>query len=392
MKILPAAPLIAVLAACTASTAAPQAAPPPPPPTRVSFITLVPQSVQLTKELPGRTSALRVAEVRARVNGIVLKRLFTEGSDVRAGQPLFTIDPAPYAATLRSAEAQLARATALAGSTQSVAERYAKLIETNAISRQEYEDAIAQAATAHADVAAARAAVDTARINVDYTSVRAPVAGRIGRAQVTEGAYVQQAQATLLATIQQLDTVFVDMTWSSSEALRLQHALATGELRAGATATMVTIVLEDGRIYDRPGTLQFTDVSVDQTTGALGLRALVPNPRAELLPGMFVRARIDEGVSPNALLVPQRAVTRDPNGHAVAFVVSSASTVEARPLVTDRVVGDAWLVTQGLAPGDRVIVEGLQKIAPGAPVTPVPVTAGSAEPKPPVASPPAATR
>jgi len=378
-KLLSSTLLIAALAACSTSTAAPQ--PAAPPPTRVSFITLAPQSVQLTRELPGRTSALRVAEVRARVNGIVLKRLFVEGSDVRAGQALFTIDPAPYTATLRSAEAQVARATALARSATTLAERYTKLIETNSISRQEYEDAQAQLETARADVAASRAAVDAARINVEYTTVRAPVAGRIGRAQVTEGAYVQQAQATQLATIQQLDKVYVDMTWSSSEALRLRRALAAGELQAGAQAASVTVTLEDGRIYDQPGTLQFTDVSVDQTTGALGLRALVPNPNAELLPGMFVRARIDEGVSPNALLVPQRAVTRDPNGRALTFVVSSADTAEARPVVADRVVGDAWLVTKGLAPGDRVIVEGLQKIRPGAPVTPVAFTAASAAPQ-----------
>jgi len=370
--------LAAVLAACSTSTAAPP--PAPPPPTRISFITLAPQRVQLTKELPGRTSALRVAEVRARVNGIVLKRLFVEGTDVRAGQPLFTIDPAPYAAALRSAEAQVARATALSGAAKTVADRYAKLIETNAISRQEYEDSVAQLATTRADVAAGEAAVDAARINVSYTTVRAPVAGRIGRAQVTEGAYVQQAQATQLATIQQLEQVYVDMTWSSSEALELRRALAAGELQAGAKAASVTITLEDGRTYDQPGILQFTDVSVDQTTGALGLRALVPNPRAELLPGMFVRAQIDEGVSPNALLVPQRAVTRDPNGHAVAFVVSSTNTAEPRTVVTDRVVGDAWLVTQGLASGDRVIIEGLQKIRPGAPVTPVPLAAGAAPP------------
>lgn len=377
MKVLCFAPssslLVAMLAACSTGTAAPPTGAPPP--TQVSFIALAPQSVQLTKELPARVAALRVAEVRARANGIVLKRLFVEGAEVRADQPLFTLDPAPYAATLRSAEAQAARARAVAGSAKTIADRYAKLIETNAISRQEYEDAVAQLATARADAAAADAAVDSARINLGYTTVRAPVAGRIGRALVTEGAYVQQTQATQLATIQQIAQVYVDMTWSSSEALSLKRALEAGELKAGAQAASVAITLEDGRTYDQPGTLQFTDVSVDQTTGALGLRALVPNPRAELLPGMFVRARIDEGTSPNALLVPQRAVTRDNNGHALAFVVSSANTAEARPVVADRVVGDAWLVTQGLAPGDRVIVEGLQKIRPGAPVTPVPFSA-----------------
>lgn len=345
-------------------------------PAEVGVLTVQPQAVTLTKELPGRTSAFRVAEVRARVNGIVLKRLFEEGSDVKAGQPLFRIDPAPYQAALESAQAQLARAQAMVDSAQSLSERYGQLIESNAISRQEYDDAVARLKTAKADVAAARAAVKTARINLDYTTVEAPLAGRIGRAAVTEGAYVQQASATLLATVQQLDRMYVDLTWSTTEALRMRRQLASGALTSTDGAAKVGIVLEGGREYGIPGTLQFTDVSVDETTGSISLRATVPNPQGELLPGMFVRARIDEGTNPSAILVPQRAVTRDPTGKPIALVVGNDGKVERRQLATDRAIGDAWLVTDGLVAGDRVIVEGIQKARPGAVVTPVeaPVT------------------
>ncbi|MDB4964231.1 MAG: efflux system, rane fusion protein CmeA [Myxococcales bacterium] len=341
-------------------------------PAEVGVVTIKPEPITLTKELPGRTSAFRIAEVRARVNGIVLKRLFTEGTDVKVGQPLFKIDPAPYQATLESAQAQLARAEAGVDAAQSLSERYTKLIESNAISRQEYDDAIAKLKTAKADVAAARAQVKSARINLEFTTVTSPIAGRIGRAEVTEGAFVQQTPATLLATVQQLDRVYVDLVWSSAEALRLRRALESGELQTVAGEAKVTIILEDGRDYGTPGTMQFTDVSVDQTTGSISLRAIVPNPKGELLPGMFVRARLDEGRNPVAILVPQRAVTRDQNGRPVALVVDKDSKVERRQLVTERAVGDAWLVTAGLAAGDRVITEGLQKVRPGAPVTAVP--------------------
>jgi membrane fusion protein, multidrug efflux system len=343
-----------------------------PPPIQVGVITLAPQVVTLTKELPGRTSAFRVAEVRARVNGIVQKRLFTEGADVTENQPLFRIDPGPYQAALESASAQLARAEAMVESARSLADRYATLIESNAISRQENDDAKVRVKTSQADVAAARAAVKTARINLDYTAVTAPVAGRIGRAEVTEGAYVQAQSATLLATVQQIDKLYVDMTWSSAEVMRLRAALASGKLKSHDGAASVTLVLDDGRAYDTPGTLQFTDASVDQTTGSISLRAIVPNPRRELLPGMFVRARIDEGTDPAAILVPQRAVTRDQSGRPVALVVDAAGKVERRMLETDRAIGDAWLVTKGVAAGDRVIVEGLQRVRPGAQVIAVP--------------------
>ncbi|HEY5949257.1 MAG TPA: efflux RND transporter periplasmic adaptor subunit, partial [Kofleriaceae bacterium] len=295
-----------------------------PPPAEVGVISVAPQRLTLTRELPGRTSAFRVAEVRARVNGIVQKRLFTEGSDVKAGQSLFQIDPAPYQAALESAQAQQARAEASAESAKSLAERYTELIKTNAISRQEYDDAIAKQKSAVADVAAARAAVKTARINVDYTVVKAPIAGRIGRSEVTEGAYVQQSSATLLATVQQLDPLYVDLTWSSADLMRMRRALESGELKSVDGNAHVTVILEDGREYPQPGKLQFADVSVDQTTGSVALRALVPNPSSELLPGMFVRARVEEGTKDNALLVPQRAVTRDQNGRPIALVVDKA--------------------------------------------------------------------
>jgi membrane fusion protein (multidrug efflux system) len=340
----------------------------------VGVISVQPQSLTLTRELPGRTSAFRVAEVRARVNGIVQKRMFVEGSDVKLGQALFQIDRAPYQAALESAEAQLARAEATAESAKSLAERYTQLIQTNAISRQEYDDAIAKQKSALAEVAAARAAVKAARINLDYTVVKAPIAGRIGRSDVTEGAYVQQASATLLATVQELDPMYVDVTWSSAEVMRLRRAIESGELQSVDGKAKVAVILEDGREFPQPGTLQFADVSVDQTTGSVALRALVPNPKAELLPGMFVRARIEEGIKANALLVPQRAVTRDQNGRAIALVVDKAGKVERRQLETDRAVGDSWLVTKGLAAGEQIVIEGLQKARPGATVKPVPAT------------------
>jgi membrane fusion protein (multidrug efflux system) len=379
------------VAACGKGDAKPAAgAPGGGKPPEVGVVTLATQPVTLTKELPGRTSAFRVAEVRARVNGIVQKRLFTEGADVKAGQVLFRIDPGPYQAALDSALAQLARAEAMVQQARSLAERYTKLIETNAVSRQEYDDALVKVKTAEADVAAARAAVKSARINLDYTVVTAPLAGRIGRAEVTEGAYVQASTATLLATVQQLDKVYVDLTWSSAEALKLRRAVESGALQGQTGQAAVTIVLEDGRDYETPGVLQFADVSVDETTGSIALRAIVPNPKKELLPGMFVRARLDEGTNPTAILVPQKAVTRDQGGRPTALVVGADGKVERRTLVTDRSVGDSWLVTDGVAAGDRVIVEGLQRARPGQPVVAVPAKprAVAATPPPPGAPPP----
>jgi membrane fusion protein, multidrug efflux system len=353
------------------------AAPPPGAqgPVQVGVITVAAQPVTLTKELPGRTSALRVAEVRARVNGIVQKRLFTEGTDVKQGQVLFVIDPAPYQAVLESAQAQVARAEASVASAQSLSDRYATLIQSNAISRQEYEDAASRLKIAQADVAAARAAVKAARINLDYTSVAAPIAGRIGRAEVTEGAYVQQGTATLMATVQQIDRVYVDVTMSSAEHARMRRAVEAGELQTTEGGAKVALVLEDGRVYAEPGALQFADVSVDPTTGSIALRAIFGNPRGELLPGMFVRARIEEGTSPRAILLAQKAVSRDQSGRPTALVVGKDRKVELRPLITERSIGDSWLVTSGLAVGDQVIVDGLQRVRPGAEVNPVPAAA-----------------
>jgi membrane fusion protein (multidrug efflux system) len=328
--------------------------------------------VTLTRELPGRVAAHRIAEVRARVSGIVLKRLFVEGSDVREGQLLFRIDPAPYQAALDSARAQLARAEASAASAKLQAERNAELVEAKAVSRQEYDDAVAARKVAEADVAAGHAAVQTASINLGYTAVTSPLSGRIGRAAVTEGAYAQQAQATLLATVQQLDPVYVDLTQSSAEVTRLRADLAAGRLRRTESgAARVKLVLEDGTEYGQVGTLQFSDVTVDQGTGSITLRAIFPNPRRELLPGMFVRARVEEAIDPTALLVPQAAVQRDARGGATVFVVDASDQVQSRVLEISRNIGNSWLVTGGVKPGDRVVVDGLQKIQPGLKVRPI---------------------
>jgi len=366
---------LAIIAAAVlvAACGARSAAPPAPGPVEVGVVTISPAPLTLTRELPGRTSAFRVAEVRSRVNGIVQKRLFVEGSDVKEGQKLFLIDPAPYEAALDGAKAALARAEATLANARLQAQRHADLIKSNIVSQQDHDNAMAALKTAEADVAAARAAEQTARINFGYTTVTAPVRGRIGRSAVTEGAYVQAAQATLLATVQQLDPVYVDVTQSADEVLRLRRDLEGGKLQgAGKGQVRVRLVTDDGREYAHAGTLQFTDVTVDPGTGSIALRALFANPKGELLPGMFVRARLEEGVNPAALLVPQVGVTRDQKGMPVAMVVNGERKVERRLLVTDRAVGNAWLVTEGIRPGDQVIVEGLQKVRPGTLVNPVP--------------------
>ena len=362
---------LAFLAACGSRPSAP----PPAGPVEVGVVTITPAPLTLTRELPGRTSAFRVAEVRARVNGIVQKRLFAEGSDVKEGQKLFLIDPAPYEAALDGARATLARAEATLGNARVQATRHAELIRTNVVSQQDHDNAMASLKTAEADVAAARAAEQAARINLGYTTVTTPVSGRIGRSAVTEGAYAQASQATLLATVQQIDPIHVDLSQSADEVLRLRRDLESGKLEgAGKGKARVRLVTDDGREYAQAGTLQFTDVSVDPGTGSIMLRALFANPKGELLPGMFVRARLDEGVKPNALLVPQVGVTRDQKGLPVALVVNSEKKVERRQIVTDRAVGNAWLVTDGIRPGEQVIVEGVQKVRPGALVNPVPAS------------------
>lgn len=361
------------LAACGAEVSAAKKGPGGPVP--VNVMTVVARPVTLTRELPGRTSPYRVAEVRARVNGIVQARKFSEGADVKAGDELFEIDAEPYRATLAGSRASLARAESNLAAAKLQAARVAALSQENVASAEEQESTQATLKAAEADAAAARASVKTARITVGYTKVTAPITGRIGRSEVTEGAYVQQSAATLLATIQQLDPIYVDLTQSTAE---LQRMRAAGETQDHAK---VTLLLEGGRVYGEPGTLQFSGVSVDETTGSITLRALFPNPRGELLPGMFVRARLEEGEVPEALLVPQRAVTRDPKGQAIALVVNAEKKVERRVLVTDRVVGDSWLITQGLVPGEQVILDGLQKVRPG-----VEVAASEAEESKPAAS------
>jgi membrane fusion protein, multidrug efflux system len=348
---------------------------PAPGPVEVGVVTIEPRDVTLTTELLGRTAPFRVAEVRARVNGIVLQRLFTEGTDVTAGQKLFRIDAAQYDAELQRANASLTRALATAANARLQSDRAVQLSQEGVGSKQEQENAAAALKTAEADVAAARAAVRAAGINLGFTSVTAPIAGYIGRAEVTEGAYAQQSTATLLATIQQLDPMYINLVWSSTEALRLRHDLETGKLKSEGGKAQIEVVLEDGRAYAERGEIQFTDVSVDPSTGSVSIRAVVPNPRRELLPGMFVRARIEEGKRPQAILVPQRGVTRDANGRATALVVKEGK-IERRQLETEREVGASWLVLKGLEAGTHVVVEGLQKVRPGAAVTTVPARDG----------------
>jgi membrane fusion protein (multidrug efflux system) len=345
-----------------------------PPPTEVSIITVAPQRLAITDELPGRLEATRTAQVRARVPGIILKRTFREGSDVKAGDVLFRIDPAPLQAAFSSAQAAQARAEATAAQASAKAKRYQPLVEVNAISKQEYDDAIASQKTAEADVLTARAARQTAALNLGYATVTAPISGRIGRALVTEGALVGQADVTQLALIQQLDPIYVNLTQSSNDVLKLKRALADGKLKAaggGQGQAKVTLVTDDGQPYPQAGKLLFSDLSVDQSTGEITLRAEFPNPQRTLLPGMYVRARLEQGVDENAIVVPQQAVVRDVGG-SVVMLVGADNKVVAQPVTTGASQGNVWIIKDGVKPGDRVIVEGLQKIKPGAPVTAVP--------------------
>ncbi len=338
-------------------------------PTEVTVQTVVTAPVTLTQDLPGRISAFRIAEVRARVNGIVVKRHFKEGSDVEEGQLLYEIDPAPYQASLHSALGTLARAEANLATARSKEQRSKQLLASRAISKQEYDDALANLRTYEADVLSGQAAEQLARINLGYTKVISPVAGRIGLSQVTEGAYVQESAATLLATVQQFDKVYVDLNQSSTEFLRLKRDLANGKLNADEPGqARVKLILEDGSIYAEEGTLAVSDVTVNATTNSVTVRAIFPNPRGELLPGLFVRARLEEGSSPNAILVPQFAVTRNTKGEATTLVVGANSLAEVRVIETPRAVGNQWLVTGGLKPGDQIIVDNLQRLRPGSPV------------------------
>lgn len=363
--------LLIAVGACSRQAGPQAGAKPPPMPVGVRVIQ--PQAVTLTRELPGRTSASRVAEVRARISGIVLKRLFTEGGEVKENEVLFEIDPAPYQAALDSAKANLARAQAGLASAKLQAERYKDLVATHAVSQQAYDNAVAGHLSAEADVAAGEAAVRAAEINLGYTRVTSPITGRIGRAEVTEGAYVQQASATLLAVVQQLDPLYVDLTQSADQVLGLREALASGKLHPTSSGdAQFTVLLDNGLKHPQPGALQFSDVSVNPSTGTVLLRGIVPNPGATLLPGMFVRAMLEEATDPAAILVPQSAVNRNARGDATVFVVGKGNTVEMRLLKTSRTVGDQWLVEDGLKPGDQVILDHLQKIRPGSPVQPTP--------------------
>ncbi|GAB7533413.1 efflux RND transporter periplasmic adaptor subunit [Pseudomonas sp. 3A(2025)] len=331
-----------------------EAAPPAQTP-QVGVVTLKAQPYTLTTELPGRTTAFRVAEVRPQVDGIILKRLFTEGGDVKAGQQLYQIDPALYEATANSAKATLQSA-------KSLADRYKQLVSEQAVSRQEYDQALATSLEA-------QAALQTAQINLRYTKVLAPISGRIGRSVVTEGALVTSGQTSALATIQQLDPIYVDVVQSSAEMLKLRADLESGKLqKTGDNSAKVKLTLEDNSAYPQEGTLEFSEVTVDQTSGSVTLRAVFPNPEHRLLPGMFVHAQLQSGVNAKAILAPQQGVTRDQKGTPTALVVTADNKVEQRTLVADRTVGDKWLVEKGLNDGDRIITEGLQYVKPGAEV------------------------
>ncbi len=385
--------VVLLLAACGKSDAPPAAAGDGMPPPEVGVVVATPGDVGLITELPGRLEALRVAQVRARVAGILQKRLFREGSDVKAGQPLFAIDAAPYAAALQSAEATLARAQANLTQAAALAERYKPLVAANAVSQQEYANAVAAQKQAEADVAAGRAAVQTGRINLNYASVTAPISGRIGRALVTEGALVGQGEATQLAVIQQIDPVYVNFTQSAGEVMKLRRALADGQLQraGGSEAASVRVVLEDGSEYARPGKLLFSDLTVDATTGQITLRAEVPNPKGDLLPGLYVRVRLEQAQVANAISLPQQAVTRTQQGDKIT-VVGADGKLSQRTVKVGAARNNQWVVLEGLKEGEQVMVDGFQKLQmmpPGTPVKAVPWQApGSAAAS--AANPPAA--
>ena len=341
-------------------------------PPEVGIVVIKPGKVTLTTELPGRTSAHLVAEVRPQVGGIIQKRLFTEGADVKAGQVLYQIDPATYKAAFASARAAQARAEANLIPARLKEQRFRDLVKIKAVSQQDYDDAYAALKQAEADLASSKAAVESARINLAYTRVTAPISGRIGRSAVTNGALVTASQPAALATIQQLSSMYVDVTQSSAEMLRLKQHLASGLLKNGASQASVRLTLEDGSAYPLTGTLKFSEVTVDQSTGSITLRAVFPNPKQVLLPGMFVRAIVEEGTNDQAILVSQRGVTRTPAGEATVLLVGAEDKVEQRVIKVARTVGDSWLVSEGLKPGDRVILEGIQRAKPGTQVKAVP--------------------
>jgi membrane fusion protein (multidrug efflux system) len=390
---LPRRPALATAITAAALLSACGKAPKPAPPAvpEVAILTMATTNVALNIALPGRTAPFLLAEVRARVDGIVQERRFTEGADVRKGEPLYLIDPAPYRAAVKSAEAELQRAQATLASNVSQLNRNRVLVKENAVSKQEFETAEAAQLEAAADVAAAKAALDVARINLGYTTVTAPIAGRSSVSAVTQGAYVQGSAATLMTTIQQIDPMYVDLQQSSSEGLALRREIAAGRVRMeGTDAAKVSLQLEDGSTYTRSGTLAFSGVTVDQATGSVTLRARFPNPDKLLLPGMFVRASVSQGVRQGVMRVPATAVTRTPQGTATVMVVGQDNKAALRTVRTGALVDGFWLVDDGLKAGERVIVSGVQKLRPG---TVVKVAAAPAAPAaaPAAAAPAAAT-
>ncbi|MGC1176104.1 efflux RND transporter periplasmic adaptor subunit, partial [Polaromonas sp.] len=368
------------LAGCGKGSSAPPAGPPP---AQVGVVTVTQGDVGLVTELPGRLEASRVAQVRARAAGILQKRHFREGSDVKAGQTLFTIDAAPYAAASASAKAGLARAEANLAQAAALAQRYKPLVEANAISKQEYANAVAAQKQAEADVAVGKANVQTAGINLGYASVTAPISGRIGRALVTEGALVGQGDATQLAVIQQIHPMYVNFTQSASEVMKLRAAMDSGQFKraTGGDAASVRILLEDGTEYSRPGRLLFSDLTVDATTGQITLRAEVPNPNGQLLPGLYVRVRLEQAQATNAMTLPQQAVTRSGQGDTV-MVVGADGKVSTRPVKIGSAKGNQWVILEGLKTGEQVMADGFQKLQPGATVKPVPWQPAGAAPAP----------
>lgn len=382
---------LSLLAACGDKAAAPGA----PPPATVAVITVAPAAVTLSTELPGRTEASRIAQVRARTAGIVLQRVFKEGGDVKAGEVLFRIDPASFQASYDSAQAAVAKAEANLAQADLKVKRYKPLLAAQAVSQQEYDDAVTAQKQAAADLATSKAARTNAGLTLGYATVTSPISGRIGRALVTEGALVGQGEATPMATVQTLDPIYVTITQSSTELLQLQRALASGKIKgAGKNEARVTLVTEDGQAYPQAGKLLFADVSVDESTGAVSMRAEFPNPQRTLLPGMYVRARLDQGVSDAAITVPQQAVVRSPEGSSV-LIVGADNKVIAQPVTASANDGQNWVVSSGLKGGERIVVEGFQKAKPGATVNPQPWkgpagTAPAAAPVPVPAAAPAA--
>ncbi|MEY4763112.1 MAG: hypothetical protein RLZZ200_2968 [Pseudomonadota bacterium] len=363
--------IVLSLSACGGSKAGASLAAPPQP--EVGVLVVRPKPVGLSVELPGRTAAYRVAEVRPQVGGILQKRLFTEGSDVAAGAPLYQIDAATYRATLSAARAQLASAEAQAANARLISERAERLLSQKLISQQDHDNAQTARRRTEADVGVAKASVETAELNLAYTTVRSPIAGNISRSKVTEGALLKALQDDSITTVQQLDPIYVDLMQSSAELLKLQRDVAAGRLKAAGAQPKVTLALEDGSTYSQPGTLQFAETVVDRGTGSVLMRAVFPNPRRELLPGMYVRAKVVQGTAEQALLLPQGGVTRNAKGEAVVLLVDGSGKVSDKVIRTGRVVDNQWMVTEGLAGGEHVIVEGLQKAKPGMTVRALPV-------------------